>query len=640
METPMKPPKTLRVGLQAAAVLVALLAALPAFGAAPGTVFLQGQLLAVDGKPVADGSYDVQFAIYAAQSGGQAVWAEGPVKVSVASGGFAYAIGSVKPIPAAAMQALKSAWLGITVANDPELPRARLHAVPFAWRAASADGLACTGCVSVAEMKFDADLDLGNYSVTAAKVTTPSVAAGTVTGTTLIGDGSKLTGINTLSGSCPKGQAVAGVAKDGKLQCITAALALPPDGVANVSNGLISNEFKNVFANAKPVPIADNNPVGTSDTIDVPDAGIAKKLTVSVNITNSDMKSVSVTVYDSANGAYKLYDKGAGGGSLVTTYPAPTKTLTGDLTKWNGKNPKGKWRIQVVDSKFKNNAMDGAINKWSVNVDTVSNKKVAVSGKAIIDGDLNVGGLLIVGPNNGACTGALKGTLRYQSNIMQWCDGSSWRPFSGKGAMYRWTSWSTYDQSHGNWYAGNNASLFGGVNPQQWGDGNARAHQISSTTDLLRTFFVRRGPPLGDLQNATIYADEYRTWSSTNSRHAAVLFRVRNSTAKNLTWKIYWYRTAYGGWSERASIAVNGSNIWDSGGSSYGATHNSSHNLTIPANRTSTVIFVASSSNTHHQSSQSYVRSCFLAFYNNSLKLPAGLTYVDDLATKPNGWNN
>ena len=27
-----------------------------------------------------------------------------------------------------------------------------------------------------------------------------------------------------------------------------------------------------------------------------------------------------------------------------------------------------------------------------------------------------------------------------------------------------------------------------------------------------------------------------------------------------------------------------------------------------------------------------------MAFYNNCLKLPSGLTYVDDLATKPNGW--
>ena len=635
----MKSPQTPRGGFSAVALLAALLAASSAFAAAPGTVFLQGQLLAGDGSPVADGSYDVQFSLYAAQSGGQAVWTEGPVKVKVAAGGFAYAVGSAKAIPAATVRTLKEAWLAIKVANDPELPRARLHAVPFALRAATADGLACTGCVSVSEMKFDADLDLGSYALVADKLAAPAVVAGTVNGATLVGDGSKLTGINSLSGTCPKGQVVAGVAKDGKLQCTTAALALPPDGVDDVSNGLLSNEFKNVYAAAKAVPIADNNPVGTNDTIDVPDAGLAKKLTVSVDITNSDMKFVSVILYDAANVAYQLYDKGSAGGTLKTTYPTPTKTLTGDLTTWHGKNPKGKWRIRVTDSKFLNNTFDGAIKSWSVNVDTVSTKKVQFTGKAIIDGDLDVAGLVVVGATNDACTAANKGTMRYQSNIMQWCDGSSWKAFSGRGAMYRWTAWSTYDQTHGQWYAGNNASLFGGVAPQQWGDGNALASQMSSDSSVLRAFFVRRGPNLGDLKNATIYADEYRTWSSTNSRHAAVLFRVHNSTAQNKTWTVSWYRTAYSSWSERASIAVNGTNIWDSGGGNYQSDSASTHNLTIPANRTSTVIFVASSSPTHHQTSQSFARSCFLAFYNNTLALPAGLAYVDDLATKPNGWN-
>lgn len=635
----MKSPQIIRGGLGAIALFAALLTAPTAFGAAPGAVFLQGQLLAGDGSPVADGSYDVTFGLYAGQSGGAAAWTEGPVKVAVAAGHFAYALGGAKAIPATTIRTLKEAWLGIKVASDPELPRARLHSVPYALRAAVTDGLACTGCVSVAEMKFDADLDLGSYALVADKVTAPQVVAGTVDGAALIGDGSKLTGINSLSGSCPKGQVVAGVDKDGKLQCTTAALALPADGVDDVSNGLLSNEFQYVYASAKPVPIADNNPVGTSDTIDVPDAGIAKKLTVSVNIANSDMKTISVLLYDAANVAYQLYDKNGPGTTLKTAYPTPTKTLTGDLTNWHGKNPKGKWRIRVTDSKFLNNGNDGAINSWSVNVDTVSTKKVQFTGRALIDGDLDVGGLVMVGANNSACSAALKGTMRYQSNNLQWCDGATWRGFSGKGAMYRWTAWSTFDDTHGQWYAGNNSSLFGGVAPSSWGNGNAHASAISSDSAVLRTFFVRKGPTIGDLQNANVYGNEYRQWSSNNSRHVAVLFRVRNDTAQNRTWSVNWYRTSYGGWSERASIAVNGANVWDSGGSSYWADNASSHNLTIPANRTSTVIFVASSSGYHHQTSQSYARSCFLAFYNNSLKLPAGLSYVDDLATKPNGWN-
>ena len=33
-------------------------------------------------------------------------------------------------------------------------------------------------------------------------------------------------------------------------------------------------------------------------------------------------------------------------------------------------------------------------------------------------------------------------------------------------------------------------------------------------------------------------------------------------------------------------------------------------------------------------------RALFMAFYNNCLKLPSGLEFVDDLDSKPNGWNN
>ena len=245
----------------------------------------------------------------------------------------------------------------------------------------------------------------------------------------------------------------------------------------------------------------------------------------------------------------------------------------------------------------------------------------------------------MVGPNNAACAAGLKGVMRYQAGAMQWCDGSKWRVFAGKGSTYRWARWSTYSQSHGQWFAGNNASLFGGVAPSSWGDGNARAYQMSSDSKVLRAFFVSRGPAIGTLKNALVYSEEWRNWTSTDSRHVAVLFRVRNNTAQNKTWNVRWYRSAYGGWSERASIALNGANSWDSGGSSYGGEHNSSHNLTIPANRTSTVIFVASSSPTRECTSAQCSRTVFMAFYNNCLALPAGLEFVDDLNTKPNGWN-
>ncbi len=116
------------------------------------------------------------------------------------------------------------------------------------------------------------------------------------------------------------------------------------------------------------------------------------------------------------------------------------------------------------------------------------------------------------------------------------------------------------------------------------------------------------------------------------------LFRVHNNTAKAITWKATWRYTAYTGWAEKASVALNGSNQWtgNCGGSSCGRTTN----LSIPANRTSTVIFVATSSQNYSYGYSIQIRKCLLGFYNNSLKLPAGLTFVDDLDTAPDGWNN
>ncbi|MBP47292.1 MAG: hypothetical protein CMH53_05085, partial [Myxococcales bacterium] len=95
-----------------------------------------------------------------------------------------------------------------------------------------------------------------------------------------------------------------------------------------------------------------------------------------------------------------------------------------------------------------------------------------------------------------------------------------------------------------------------------------------------------------------------------------------------------WRYTSYSGWSETASVALNGSNIWSGNcGGSLNCT--TSHSLSIPANRTSTVVFVSTSG-----SEWNSIRGITLGFYNNSLKLPTGLEFVDDLEKKSDGWND
>ena len=136
-------------------------------------------------------------------------------------------------------------------------------------------------------------------------------------------------------------------------------------------------------------------------TIDFPDVGQAEKLTVSVNLSNSDLSGVTIKLFDPTGAAYLLYDKNGPGTEFATTFPEPTATLSGDLTTWIGKNPQGTWTLQVIDDAFLNNLTDGQINSWNISIQTLSSKKVQLKGDLIIDGSISgSGGLSVDGPLN------------------------------------------------------------------------------------------------------------------------------------------------------------------------------------------------------------------------------------------------
>ena len=412
-----------------ALAMAATFVARPAVAAVPTTIMVQGALLANGGGLAVDGKYQLTFALYEADKGGAAKWSEGPLWVETQAGRFEHPLGSVKVLDVGVLDGMKGMWLGVQVAGDPELNRQPMHSVTYAllaqraadlactgcvnggalaagsitgdkvaftWAgsktkggpATSALDLACTGCVSLAELKIDGDLDLGGNAVKAKAIsvttlTATSINATTVAATSLLGDGSKLTGIKTPAGACPKGQLVSGIAVDGKLICEVAAspeLKLPPDALDEVSNGLLTNEFAADIGSAKvPLAIPDNNPIGVFDEIDFPDVGLAKSLAVHLKLTNSDLAGVEVTLFDPANVKYVLASGGAGK-ALDTSYPLPTKPVSGDLSVWQGKNPKGKWRLKIVDGKLLDGKTDGQLQAWGVKVITVSKQKVAAKG--------------------------------------------------------------------------------------------------------------------------------------------------------------------------------------------------------------------------------------------------------------------
>ncbi len=262
---------------------------------------------------------------------------------------------------------------------------------------------------------------------------------------------------------------------------------------------------------------------------------------------------------------------------------------------------------------------------------------VTVDGDLDVSGDIGsagnaiVGGGVRVGSTSVPADPATAGMLRWNGaeGNLQVSDGVEWRNLEARGsstmsgAVFRWAEWSSYDQSGGGWFANNNSAMFGGVPPQLWGDNGAIAANMSTNLDILGTLFIktcRSGP------NATVVADQWPINSSTNSKHAGALFRVRNTTGAAIAWNVSWYFTCYGSWGEYASVAVNGSSVFVDGGTRTAANNPVPVTLTIPANQTSTILFVSASGPPAGD-----VRACFLGFANNSLVLPIGLEYVDDV---------
>ncbi len=430
---------------QAAVVAIGLLCAPGAVQAAvPTTTSIEGTLFSSGGGPAADGNYNVVFSIYKDASGGTAVYSEGPVAVAVKGGLFTHQIGSKTALTPAALAALPTAFLGLKIDQDAELPRQPINSTPFALRAGVAEGVDCTGCI--AEKALDPNIlkdytktaamtavaKSGNYADLTGAPTIPVVSAAGKSGNyadllnlptlanvaktgnyaDLIGAPvlgkvattnkyADLTGLPTLAAlntACGTNLVVKGIKADGTLDCATGGGGpievknLPADGIDEISNGMIFNQFNDTFSGATGTKIPDQNPIGISDTIVYPDIGLSQKLTVTLDVSNSDISGLTISLFDPAGVEYVLYKKGATGTAVKTSYPAPTAPVSGDLATWIGKNPKGKWILKVVDTAFLNNTVDGAINSWSITSQTLSSKKIAVAGNMLVSGNATVTG--------------------------------------------------------------------------------------------------------------------------------------------------------------------------------------------------------------------------------------------------------
>jgi hypothetical protein len=268
-------------------------------------------------------------------------------------------------------------------------------------------------------------------------------------------------------------------------------------------------------------------------------------------------------------------------------------------------------------------------------VDNSGNVGIGTTAPAI---NLQVAGDIRVGDCT-TCSSANAGAIRYNSTLkkVEYCDGSAWSGIGSSSSfkgncVYRWTMWSNYNQWNG-WFAGNNSDMYGGVAPSNWCDGSYRAYNMSSDKNLLCCIFPYKGYAK---YNTLVYARQYRFYSSTEARFCGALFRIKNSSGSAQTWTPYCYYSCYASWSNWASMSINGNELWyDNNNRNPNMCRSTS--VTLPANQTSTVIVL--SSMWMGCDCSWHWASIVLAFYNNSLQLPTGCEYVDDLDVASNGWN-
>ena len=464
-------------------LLATFAAPMVATAAVPTTMQVDGVLMAQGGGAVVDGPYKLTFALWDAATDGAKLWSE-TVDVGIGGGRFVATLGAGAALDPKLLASGK-VWLGVAVGLDPELPRRPLSSGAYALRAAIADAVecsgcvtatalgfnyagsatkggaatdvACTACVSVSELKFDGDVDLGGNSLKGANATfTGDVAAKTVTATSFAGDGSKLTGISQPKGACKAGEAVVGIAADGALQCQAFSAALPADGLDEVSNGLLTTQFTETVALGAAVGIPDNTGASANVKVDVPDWGVAQGLTIKVKVSNTDLSTLSLKLLppDDKKVGITLCDPcGAKDAkALDTAWSDKVAPKSGDLAAWVGGNAKGSWNLVALDTGFclkqapgngalcdLDNKLDGAVDGFTIEVATLSTQKVAANGVFVSTKGVDFASA----PNKGfrhevadadpvQCDASQTGYTYYNSKdaVLYLCDGKAFQPIA------------------------------------------------------------------------------------------------------------------------------------------------------------------------------------------------------------------
>jgi len=133
-------------------------------------------VLEQNGAPVPSGTVAMRFDLWDAETGGASRWSEAMPAVAVQDGQFSVALGDTNPIPAAVL-ALPTLYLAVSVEGQALAGRQRLLTVPYAQKATTATYVVGAGTVNTTAVNASGAVSALTVSA-GSTVSAPTVAAG------------------------------------------------------------------------------------------------------------------------------------------------------------------------------------------------------------------------------------------------------------------------------------------------------------------------------------------------------------------------------------------------------------------------------------------------------------------------------
>jgi len=181
----------------------------------------------------------------------------------------------------------------------------------------------------------------------------------------------------------------------GQVTCASSSGGLPPDGLDDVSNNIMTNVLSQTNNSTDTPIVIPTSPTGVSSTITVPTTGTVRSVKVTVDITHPDIGELEVRLYSPNATMVTLHDHSDSGTvDLNFTYPDDRVPASGSMDDFIDEDPDGVWTLQVIDNTGGN---DGTLSSWSVTIGYLADAEITVTGNFNVNGELQCNGTEVVG---------------------------------------------------------------------------------------------------------------------------------------------------------------------------------------------------------------------------------------------------